>query len=379
MKIDQLIYANNKFKGEVTLGDKAQWILVFGSKQLICQSEIFDQIKCLYPNGYIMGCSSAGEIQGCNVADDTLIVTAVFLEKSSVVFSRFELENNSNYHITGKKIMDSLSAEELKHVFILCEGLNINGSKLVEGMRENNQFNIPITGGLSGDGSEFKATYVLANDYARSNQIVVAAFYGDINTSYASMGGWDTFGVERIVTKARNNVLYEIDGKPALDLYKEYLGEKANELPASALLFPLSIRERKSAHSYVRTILAVDEEKKTLTFAGDIPVGAYCRLMKANTDNLIDGSRHAIELSRDMISGQRADLAILISCIGRKLVLKQMVDEEVGVVKELMGNDTIISGFYSYGEISPYKKDTTCELHNQTMTITLIGEECCHG
>lgn len=376
MKIDQLVYSNNQFQGEATLGDKAQWILVFGSSHLICQSELFDQIRKLYPKGYIMGCSSAGEIYSGNVADDTLIVSAVFLEKSSVVFSAIDLQSNDDYHLVGKKIMESLSKEALKHAFVLCEGLNINGSQLVEGMRENNPTHLPITGGLSGDGADFKKTYVLANDYAKSDQIVVAAFYGDIITGCASMGGWDTFGVERIVTKAENNVLYEMDGKPVLDLYKEYLGDKADELPASALLFPLSIRERGSGYSYVRTILGVDEEKKTLTFAGDIPVNAYCRLMKANTNNLIDGSRQAIELSHEMIGEKPADLAILISCIGRKLVLKQLVDEEVQVVKEHLGSDTIISGFYSYGEISPYKKDTSCELHNQTMTITLLSEEC---
>lgn len=376
MKIDQLIYSKNQFAGEVTLAEKAQWILVFGSSNLVKNSEIIDQIRSMYPKGYIMGCSSAGEIHGSNVSDDTLIVTAIFLEKSSVVFSAFELESHSDYNLIGKEIIDSLSKEDLKHIFVLCEGLNINGSKLVEGMRDNNKTNLPITGGLSGDGSDLKTTYVLANDYAKSNQIVVAALYGDIKTGCASMGGWDTFGVERIVTKARDKVLYEIDGKPALDLYKEYLGEKSNELPASALLFPLSIRDRQSGYSYVRSVLGVDEEKKSLIFGGDIPVNSYCRLMKANTNNLIDGSRQAIELSSEMISGQHADLAILISCIGRKLVLKQLVDEEVLVVRELMGEDTTISGFYSYGEISPYKKDTSCELHNQTMTITLLAEEC---
>ncbi len=374
MKIDQLVYANNQFNGNVTLGEQAQWILVFGSGKLICQNELFDQIKHLYPKGYIMGCSSSGEIHSSQVEDDTLVITAVYLEQSTVVFSEFDLGQESDCFAVGKHVFESIDQESLKHVFILTEGLNINGSKLVEGMRENNHSQIPITGGLSGDGADFKNTYVLANAYAKSNQIVVAAFYGDIQSGCASVGGWDTFGVERIVTKAHNNILYEMDGKPVLDLYKEYLGDLAKELPSSALLFPLSIRERDSGYSYVRTILGVDEEKKSITFAGDIPVDSYCRLMKANTNNLIEGSRQAVELSREMIEGKHPDLAILISCIGRKLVLKQLVDEEVQVVKDLVGDETIITGFYSYGEISPYKKDTICKLHNQTMTITLLTE-----
>ena len=375
MKIDQLVYTNNEFVGQVTIGNKAQWVLVFGCSELIQKAELFDHIRRTYPNSYIMGCSSAGEIHSNTVTDDSLIVTAVYLEKSSVVFSDFELSGDSDYHLVGKEIIESISTEGLKHVFILSEGLNINGSKLVEGMRENNKSNIPITGGLSGDGPDFKKTYTIANDYAKSNQIVVGAFYGKIKTGCASEGGWDTFGIERIVTKAINNVLYEMDGKPVLDLYKEYLGEKAKELPASALLFPLSIRERDTGYSYVRTVLGVDEEKKTLTFAGDIPVNSYCRLMKSTTNNLIEGSKQAIILSSEMIGRQQVDLAILISCIGRKLVLKQLVDDEVQVVEDLMGRETVITGFYSYGEISPYKNDTVCELHNQTMTITLLAEE----
>lgn len=375
MKIDQLIYWKGEFDGDVTVKEEAQWVLVFGSSELIQSTQLFDEIRKMYPNSYIMGCSSGGEIFGAAVIDDMVIITAVYLEKSLVKFSRYDLSDGECASQIGKKIMDSIVKEDLKHVFVLSEGLNMNGSKLVEGLRENNETNVPITGGLSADKVLFKNTYIIANDYAKQNQIVVAAFYGDIKTGCASMGGWDTFGIERIVTKADGNVLYEMDGKPVLDLYKEYLGDLAKDLSKNVLLFPLSIRERDSGYSFVRTVAAIDEEKKSLTFAGDIPVGSYCRLMKSNPYNLIEGSKQAISLSKDMIGESKIDMAILISCIGRKLVLKQMVDDEVQVVEDTVGKDTAISGFYSYGEISPYQKDTTCEFHNQTMTITLLTEE----
>ncbi|MDD3413858.1 MAG: FIST N-terminal domain-containing protein [Lachnospiraceae bacterium] len=375
MKIDQLIYWKGEFDGDVTIKEEAQWVLVFGSSELIQSTQLFDEIRTMYPNSYIMGCSSGGEIFGAAVIDDMVIITAVHLEKSSVKFSRYDLSDGECASQIGKKIMDSIVKEDLKHVFVLSEGLNMNGSKLVEGLRENNETHVPITGGLSADKVLFKNTYIIANDYAKQNQIVVAAFYGDIKTGCASMGGWDTFGIERIVTKADGNVLYEMDGKPVLDLYKEYLGDLANDLSKNVLLFPLSIRERDSGYSFVRTVAAIDEEKKSLAFAGDIPVGSYCRLMKSNPYNLVEGSKQAISLSKEMIGESKIDLAILISCIGRKLVLKQMVDDEVQVVEDTVGKDTAITGFYSYGEISPYQKDTTCEFHNQTMTITLLTEE----
>ncbi|HCC07495.1 MAG TPA: hypothetical protein DEP72_04985 [Clostridiales bacterium] len=374
MKIEQLSYDLNVFKGEVTLGDLAQWVLVFGNRNLIGDTNIFDKIRGMYPNAYIMGCSSSGEIRDNIVTDESLVLTAVYLEKSKVVFSSFDLESSKDSYEVGKKIINSIEREELVHLFVLAEGININGSKLVDGMRTEAGVEVSITGGLSGDGANFKETCILANEYAKSNKIVVAAFYGEIKTSCASVGGWDTFGPERLVTKSEDNILYEMDGKPALDLYKEYLGDLASELPSSGLLFPLSLRDKDSEFSYVRTILGINEEDKSLIFAGDIPKNIYCRLMKANNDNLINGSKQAGEFSLETFDSESAELAILVSCVGRKLVLKQMVDEEVDIVKETFGDKTSITGFYSYGEISPYKKGTQCELHNQTMTVTLFSE-----
>jgi hypothetical protein len=188
------------------------------------------------------------------------------------------------------------------------------------------------------------------------------------------LGGWDSFGIERSVTKSKGNILYEIDNLPALELYKSFLGEKAKELPASGLLFPLSMRKEENEVPVVRTILAVNEEEQSLTFAGDIPEGSYVKLMKANIDRLINGAEKAAEISVNPLLNAQADLAILISCVGRKLVLKQMVEEEVEAVQEAIGDHALITGFYSYGEMAPFLNDTKCELHNQTMTVTTFKE-----
>jgi hypothetical protein len=151
------------------------------------------------------------------------------------------------------------------------------------------------------------------------------------------------------------------------------LGEHAAGLPASGLLFPLNLRTESDDTPVVRTILAIDEETQSLTFAGDIPEGSYVRLNEANFDRLIKGAEGAAE--KTMLDTKSSpDLAILISCVGRKLVLKQMIEEEVESVKEVLGQNTTLCGFYSYGEISPFSKNAKCELHNQTMTITTFKE-----
>lgn len=187
-------------------------------------------------------------------------------------------------------------------------------------------------------------------------------------------GGWDPFGPERIITRSQGNVLYELDGQSALGLYKKYLGEHARELPASGLLFPLSLRTQAGATPVVRTILSVDEATQSLTFAGDVPVGAYARLMKANFDRLIDGATGAATAGGRALGGTATELAILISCVGRKLVLKQRIEEEVEGVRDVLGAGAVLTGFYSYGEISPFTPGAKCELHNQTMTITTLAE-----
>ncbi len=207
-----------------------------------------------------------------------------------------------------------------------------------------------------------------------SNRIAVVGLYGErIKVGFGSLGGWDPFGPERLVTRSQGNILYELDGQPALALYKKYLGDYAKDLPASGLLFPLSLKTENN-ESIVRTILGVNEAENSLTFAGDMPHGVQARFMMANFDRLIDGAVGAAQTSFDAIGGTTPDLALLISCVGRKLVLKQRIEEEVEGVQDILGQGTALAGFYSYGEISPFNPSAKCELHNQTMTITTLSE-----
>jgi hypothetical protein len=241
---------------------------------------------------------------------------------------------------------------------------------------ENLHPHVTLTGGLAGDGDRFSSTCVVWDDIVKKDSVVALGFYGEhLKVGYGSLGGWDSFGPERLITRSRGNILYELDGHNALQLYKKYLGEHARELPASGLLFPLSIRVSADQPPVVRTILAIDERDQSLVFAGDVPEGVSSRLMKANFDRLIDGAVGAAETSQAPLGSSPAELAILISCVGRKLVLKQRVEEEVEGVREVLGEKPVLTGFYSYGEISPFTPGAKCELHNQTMTITTFLEE----
>lgn len=347
-------------------------VLVFGARSLLEQGSALDDIRARYPDALTVGCSTAGEICGTTVSDDTIVVTAIRFETTTVKGASVRVHVPSESEAAGQRLARSFSPVGLRHVFVLSDGTGVNGSELVRGLTSQLPPTVTVTGGLSADGSQFHRTVVLWDGIVSSGVVAGVGFYGDhLEVGYGSLGGWDPFGPERLITRSKGNVLFELDGCSALGLYRQYLGEHAAGLPATGLQFPLSLR-MDGGTGVVRTILSVNESDQSLTFAGDVPEGSYARLMKANFDRLVDG---AVGAARTCHQGQHApDLAILISCVGRKLILKQRVEDEVDGVQEVFGHATTLTGFYSYGEISPFTTQARCELHNQTMTVTTLSE-----
>ncbi len=357
------------------LGASAQLVLLFGSRDILKSGAQFGLVRKAFPKAHLLGCSTAGEICGTQVSDDSLVTTAVEFEHTEVRGARVRIGEVKDSYEAGERLAQGLEKKGLAHVFVLSDGLKVNGSDLVRGLSEHLPATVSITGGLSGDGANFLETFVIWDGPAEREVVAAVGFYGDrLKVGYGSLGGWDSFGPERLITRSQGNILYELDGKSALDLYRKYLGEHAHGLPATGLLFPLSLRMNQDETAVVRTILSIDEADKSMVFAGDVPQGAYARLMKANFDRLIDGSIGAARTSMGAASSSSPDLAVLISCVGRKLVLKQRVEEEVEGVREVLGERSTLAGFYSYGEISPFTPHAKCELHNQTMTITTFLE-----
>jgi len=332
---------------------------------------IFDVVKAL-PTSVILGCSTAGEILGTRVQDDTLVVTLVQFEKSTLRTAAVPITVDSSF-AAGQSLAQALLHPELRAVFVLSEGLDVNGSQLVRGLNSVFGSDVLVSGGLAGDGARFERTWVVSGGGAVSGQATAVGLYGDsLKIGSGSKGGWEIFGPERLITRSEHNVLFELDGAPALPLYKRYLAERAAGLPATALLFPLAIREpARGEGQIVRTVLAVDESTGSLRFAGDMPEGYRAQLMHANCDRLVGGAADAALLA----SGQcgSPSLSIAISCVGRRLVLRDRVEEELEATLEGVAKGTLQVGFYSYGEISPLSSGR-CDLHNQTMTLTTVSE-----
>ena len=377
MKTYQNLFQKGQWQSPLKNVNDAQLVLIFGDRKLASNPNILQEVKAAYPIANVIGCTTSGEILDEEIHDDSLCLTALELKHASIKVAQQNLMNDLPFEETVKNLAKDLPTEGLRYVLVLSDGQEVNGTQLVQNLAEELPESVVITGGLAGDGTNFSETVVWCNGQASPGKIVVCGFYGEqLEVSHGSMGGWDPFGPVRLVTKSQSNVLHVLDNKPALQIYKQYLGEYADDLPSSALLFPLMVT-LKDGRSVIRTILSINEDDNSMIFAGDIPEGAKAQMMMANFDRLIDGAEGAATCALKQVpnASHEDGLVLMISCVGRRLVLKQRAEEELEAVKEVFGDQFSYAGFYSYGEISPIVGNDTCALHNQTMTITTLYEK----
>ncbi len=377
MRVTQVILNDtNKWSQDLQLLQSLQpdLLMVFGAVSWL--QPVADALAKHFPQAVRMGCSTAGEISTQGVSDNSCVVTAVSFERTRLVAASTVLSDMADSMRAGERLAQQLPLEGLRAVLVLGQGVAINGSALISGMTSVLGSAIPLTGGLAGDAAAFRETWVLDNTGVHNDHLVCVGLYGEsLSVTHGSFGGWQPFGPARKVTRCLNNVLFELDGEPALAVYKRYLGGHAKDLPASGLLFPFAMLGSDHAEvGVIRTILGVDEAAGSLTLAGDLDPAGYLRLMHASTDALVDGAEAAAQAAKISMQGMGQSLALLVSCVGRKLVMGGRVDEEIEAVGAVFGQHSVLTGFYSNGEISPLIAHTDCKLHNQTMTVTLIAE-----
>ncbi len=347
--------------------------LCFASKEMLKDAGVYDLLKTKFPGARVAMCSTAGEIYHDSVQDHSLVVAALQFDKTTIGTSSVSIKDYPNTYMAAMALARQLPKEKLAYVMVLSDGSLVNGSDLVKGLTSQFSKNVLVTGGLAGDGANFQSTLVGLDGQPAEGNIIAIGFYGDqIKVTHGSQGGWDIFGLEKRVTNASGNILLELENQNALELYKKYLGPESGNLPGSALLFPLSVVIPGTDKPVVRTILSINEENKSMTFAGDVPVGSKVRFMKANFDRLTSAAAEAAAIT--VSRAENPVFSLLISCVGRKLVLGEKITEEVKAVSHRFRDQTLLAGFYSYGEISPFNDGGSCQLHNQTMTITSFYE-----
>ncbi len=351
-----------------------QLLLVFGTTEQLSRSEVQHSLNRWAQVMAVAGASSDATITDSGV-DDCLVFTHLRFEQTRVRVASVPKVNDS--YEAGSALGHTLADPELAYVLLLADGIHINGSALAHGLQDAIGEHVPITGGLANDGARFKETFIVAGEQVLAGSAVAVGFYGKrFKVGHGAVGGWKPFGPLMQITRAQGNIVYEFNGQPALALYERYLGKDAEGLPATGLLFPLALYNNPhQPMGLIRTLLGIDREQGALIFAGDVPEGCWGRLMHARFDELADGAEHSARYALEGLHEAQPPFALLISCIGRKFLMGDFVAEEVEAVRRLLGESTLLTGFYSNGEISPFNPTARCELHNQTMTITLWVEQ----
>ncbi len=357
----------------------ANLVLAFGSIKRFNEGKLQGFLKSRYPTAQVVGCTTSGEISPNGVFDDSIQITAIQWEKTVQRVAQTKMSGMQSSFEAAAGLAKQLKADSLRTVLVISDGLNVNGSELLKGF-QSVLGEIPIVGGLAGDGGAFVKTLQLFNDTVSDNLVIAVGLYGPaLITASGALGGWKPYGPPRTVTKSEKNVVFEMDGKPALPLYRMYIGEAFSKgLPGTGLKFPLAvIEEGKRDVEKIRTLLAIDSKNNSLTFAGNVEEGETVRLCQTNHDRLVDGAGAAANLVMDGLSANKTNqtgLAICVSCVGRKGVMAELVGDEIKLVQQILGPQTSLTGFYSYGELAPRPNTTDSVLHNQTMTIGYLSE-----
>lgn len=349
-------------------------VLVFSGLAATDVADAVQAVRHAFPRSTITGCSTAGEVIGGTVRDGGISIAVARFDRTPLTVARADVPNAAASYAGGLELARQLQRPDLSGVLVYSDGLNVNGSQLLQGLNHGLPDGVVVTGGLAGDADRFAATWVIADDRPMEGAVVAVGLHGDmVVMGHGSQGGWDIFGPPRVVTRSAGNVVHELDGQPVLDLYERYLGALATGLPGSGLLFPLAVSPGPGDETLVRTMLAVDRRARTVTFAGDVPESWTAQLMRADFDRLVDGAARAAEGTAAVSRVVGECLAVAVSCVGRRLVLKERVEEELEAAMDRLPGGARLVGFYSYGEISPLASGR-CDLHNQTMTLTTLAE-----
>ncbi|MDQ2082180.1 FIST N-terminal domain-containing protein [Xanthobacteraceae bacterium Astr-EGSB] len=355
---------------------RADLVLYFGGRKSL-SDERHQELAALHPGAHILGCSSSGQIVDGKLNDDGIDAVAMSFDSTRVKLAREIVANPQQSRACGEAIGRALAADDLAGIFVLADGREVGGDDLVDGLADAVGQSVPVIGGMAADGADFAETLVGADTPPRRKTVGAVGFYGDaVSLGHGCAGGWDVFGPLRQVTRAEGNTIFEFDGEPALDLYERYLGEEeARGLPGTGLRFPLRLHDPDRPYSpIIRTVFAVDRKARSLTLGTRVPQGWVSQMMRGSFERLASGAARA---ARRAAAGtaDRDGIAILVSCVGRRLLMGQRVADEVEDADAELGTRMIRLGFYSYGEIAPDDMSGICEMHNQTMVVATLSED----
>ncbi len=377
MKTVQVHLRKKNFNQETlkpVLDLKPNVVIAFANIEWANDPQLLKELKQHLPGIEIVGCSTAGEISNVGLFEKSMVLTAIRFESSSSKVQIMNEKVSADQRQSGRNLGQKLKDKNLRGLFLFAPGVTVQGSALLHGVKEAVGPDALLLGGLAGDSGKFVKTAVFHNDQTYSDHIIGLGFYGEnIDFSHSSKAGFRSFGGVRQITKANDHIVFEIDGQPALKVYKESLGKHADDLPSTGLMFPLALlNNQQSETGLIRAVLGVNEADQSINLAGDVDSGTFFKLMRAENQSLIGGAQGAAEkVSKNATSDS---IGILISCVARRMVMGDAVEDEIDAALAELKNCQNVAGFYAYGEFGPFFSLVDCQLHNQTMTVNVISE-----
>jgi hypothetical protein len=341
-------------------------VLAFGASELIDAPAPFHDLIDVWGPDRVVGCSTPFATSGADTRV-ALMVSIIRFDRTRVVTAHADIQRAGGSRRAARRVGNLLSEPSLQCAVMLADGLLADGSQLSVGMRDVTE-GIALSGGLAADDNRFTNTWTLVNGLPRTGWVSAFGLVGEhIEMGFSSMSGWESFSQERVVTRSHGNVLYELNGRPAIEIYQNYLGHSVGGMADSALGFPLALRDLDGRMT-VRSLVGVNARDQGLRFAGDVAQGSTARLMCASSDDLI----HNAQLAAKRADLGPAQIALACSGTGRRRVLGERAEEEWAAVRSAFSPDTAVVGLSTMGELSPGDGET--ELHNQSMSITTIRE-----
>lgn len=322
----------------------------------------------------VFGCSSCGEfVYNSNeqiISEGAIACLLLDLNPGTFSIKIFDGRGRNSFDL-GRSVGEwTHSVFEKPGLFILASGLDTDGEQVVRGIQDSAGEHISMFGGLAGDDARFKETMVFSSEKTETQgaiALVIDLAHYEINGIATS--GWVSIGADKLITSSEGNIVYTIDDQPALDVYKEYLNVRDEELPEIGIEYPLMIKKRDN-QNVLRAVINVDREKKALIFAGSVPNQSVVSFSSSPGFEIIDFTKKRVNEFHE--KNPRADVLILFSCMARHSALGPTISEEMDEAWHLW--DSPLVGFFTYGEIGN-NYNAACNFYNQTFTLVALREK----
>jgi hypothetical protein len=322
----------------------------------------------------VFGCSSCGEFLYDNhqqvISEEGLVCMMMALVPGSFDVRLFGRQGHTSFELGNSIGRWATDRVEKPALLVLGSGLDTDGEQLVRGIQQITGDGVQMYGGLAGDDARFRETFVFSEEKLENNGAIAMVFdTGLYDIGGIATSGWVSIGAEKIITHSEGNVVYTIDGEPALDVYKDYLNVNDADLPEIGVEYPLLIR-KPGSDDVLRAVINVDRDKKSLIFAGTVPNGAVVTFSSSPGFEIIEFTRNKVIAFYN--NNKETDALILFSCMARHNALGPTISEEIDEAWQKWAKPLI--GFFTYGEIGN-NYHGVCDFHNETFTMVSLKQK----